>query len=131
MERPRTRRELQQRRRRRQQGFTLIEIMIVVLIISLIAGGVSLALIPRLNEAKIKTARTDAQAMRSAITLYMADNPRDCPTVEELVEKKYLQKTGRTLDPWEGEFQIECESGDITVISAGPDLQFGTEDDVQ
>lgn len=131
MERPRTRRELQQRRRRHQQGFTLIEIMIVVFIIAMIAGGVSFALLPQLEKARIKTTRTDAQALRSAVTLYLADNPRKCPTVEDLVTESYLDKTKRSVDAWEGEFRIECEAGDVMVMSAGPDGQYGTEDDIQ
>jgi len=118
-------------RRRRREGMTLIEIMIVVLIIALIGGGVAVALLPQLEKARIKTTKTDAQSLRSAVMLYIADNPRACPTVEDLVSERYLDSSRRTADAWDVPFQITCESGEITVLSAGPDLEFNTEDDIQ
>ena len=114
----------------RQEGMTLIEIMIVITIFAMIAGGVAVALLPRLEEARIKSTKTDAQALRSAIMLYVADNPRGCPTVEDLVNDRYLDGTRRTADAWDTPFQISCEDGDISVFSAGPDLEFNTEDDI-
>ncbi len=123
---------LQQRldRRRRREGMTLIEIMIVITIFAMIAGGVAVALLPRLEEARIKSTKTDAQSLRSAVMLYVADNPRGCPTVEDLVNERYLDGTRRTADAWDTPFQISCEDGDISVLSAGPDLEFNTEDDI-
>jgi general secretion pathway protein G len=117
-------------RRTRQEGMTLIEIMIVVAILAMIAGGVAVALIPQLEKARIDSTKTDAQALRSAVMLYVADNPRECPTVEDLVSERYLDGSRRTKDAWDTEFQISCEQGDIAVISAGPDLEFNTEDDI-
>ena len=117
-------------RKKRQEGMTLIEIMIVITIFAMIAGGVAVALLPRLEEARIKSTKTDAQALRSAVMLYVADNPRGCPTVEDLVNERYLDGSRRTTDAWDTEFQITCEDGDIGVLSAGPDLEFNTEDDI-
>lgn len=130
---PNTTDELQLRRLARKairEGFTLIEIMIVITIFAMMAGGVAVALLPRLEEARIKTTKTDAQALRSAVMLYKADHPRDCPTVEDLVNERYLDGTRRTTDAWDTPFQISCEEGDIAVISAGEDLEFNTEDDI-
>ena len=126
-----TRRQRQIARRQKREGMTLIEIMIVVTIIAMIAGGVALALVPQLEKARIKTSKTDAQALRSAVMLYVADNPRSCPTVEELITDRYLDSSRRTTDAWGTEFQVSCEEGEIAVISAGPDLEFSTEDDIQ
>jgi general secretion pathway protein G len=109
---------------------TLIEIMIVITIFAMIAGGVAVALLPRLEEARIKSTKTDAQALRSAVMLYVADNPRQCPTVEDLVNERYLDGSRRTADAWDTDFQISCEDGDVAIVSAGPDLEFNTEDDI-
>lgn len=109
---------------------TLIEIMIVMIILATIATGVAVAVLPQLEKARIKSTKADAQALRSAIMLYVADNPRGCPTVEDLVSDRYLDGTKRTTDAWDTEFQVTCEDGDIAVISAGPDLEFNTEDDI-
>ncbi len=125
-----TRRHIQRARRAREEGMTLIEIMIVITIFAMIAGGVAVALLPRLEEARIKSTKTDAQALRSAVMLYVADNPRGCPTVEDLVNERYLDGSKRTADAWDTDFLISCEDGDIAVISAGPDLEFNTEDDI-
>ncbi len=118
-------------RRRRREGMTLIEIMIVITIFAMIAGGVAVALLPQLEKARIKSSKADAQALRSAVMLYVADNPRACPTVEELVAERYLDGTKRTTDAWDTEFQVTCDGVDIAVVSAGEDLQFNTEDDIQ
>jgi general secretion pathway protein G len=128
IENPRLARRLANRNR--QEGMTLIEIMIVITIFAMIAGGVAVALLPRLEEARIKSTKTDAQALRSAVMLYVADNPRGCPTVEDLVNERYLDGSKRTADAWDTDFQISCEDGDIAVVSAGPDLEFNTEDDI-
>ena len=128
IENPRLARRLANRNR--QEGMTLIEIMIVITIFAMIAGGVAVALLPRLEEARIKSTKTDAQALRSAVMLYVADTPRGCPTVEDLVNERYLDGSKRTADAWDTDFQISCEDGDIAVVSAGPDLEFNTEDDI-
>lgn len=119
-------------RQRAQQGLTLIEIMVVVVIIATFVGGAALVLRPQLEKANIKAAKTDTDAVRSAATLFFAEDPgADCPTVDDLVEQQLLASNKRTADPWGNEFKIECTGGDITVISAGPDEEFGTEDDVE
>jgi general secretion pathway protein G len=125
-----TRQRERNARRRRREGFTLIEIMIVITIFAMMAGGVAVALLPQLEKARLKTTKTDAQGLRSAVMLYVADNPRGCPTVEDLVNERYLDGTRRTADAWDTPFQISCEDGDVAVVSAGPDLQFNTEDDI-
>jgi general secretion pathway protein G len=117
-------------RHRLTEGMTLIEIMIVITIFAMIAGGVAVALLPQLEKARIKTTQTDAQGLRSAVMLYVADNPRGCPTVEDLVSERYLDGSRRTADAWDTAFQISCEDGEIGVMSAGPDLEFSTEDDL-
>ena len=118
------------KRHEAQGGFTLIEIMIVITIFAMMAGGVAVALLPRLEEARIKTTKTDAQALRSAVMLYVADNPKGCPTVEDLVRERYLDGSRRTTDAWDTPYQISCEDSDIKVVSAGKDLEFNTEDDI-
>jgi len=117
-------------RRRRHEGMTLIEIMIVIFILAMIGNGVAVAVLPQLQKAQVKSTQADAQALRSAVMLYVVDNPRGCPTVEDLVSERYLDGSKRTADAWDTEFQVTCEDGDIFVVSAGPDLEFNTEDDI-
>lgn len=109
---------------------TLIEIMIVVGIIAMIAGGVAVALLPNLEKARIKSTKADAQGMRAAVILYKTDSS-GCPSVNDLISGKYLDSNKRTKDAWDTDFQINCDGGDVVVVSAGPDQQFGTDDDVK
>lgn len=111
------------------EGMTLVEIMVVVIIIVLIATAVGVAVMPQFEKARIKSTITDATTIRSAVQLYRLDN-NDCPTVEDLVESDTLDRTTRTTDAWENEFTIECDGNDIYVVSAGPDGQMGSEDDI-
>ena len=117
--------------RRAREGMTLVEIMIVVIIMALLATAVGVAVLPRLQSAREKSTATDAEALRSAVTMYMAENAgADCPTVEDLVDGAYIDRGKRTADAWDNEFLVECDGDDIAVTSAGPDGEMGTEDDI-
>lgn len=125
------RRSLRRLRRRRQQGMTLVEIMIVVIIMALIATAVGVAVLPRLQDAREDQTRSDAQSVRSAATMYVVDNPGDCPATDDLTEGGYLDSSRRTTDAWDNEFVIDCEGDDVLVTSPGQDGEMGTEDDIQ
>lgn len=113
-----------------KRGVTLVEVLIVVAIMALIAGGVSFLVIPRYNEAKVKTATTTARNIRQVATQYVALNNAECPTVQVLIAERQLDSAGDTEDPWGQPYTISCGEDDITVTSPGPDKQEGTEDDI-
>lgn len=126
-----TRRKILKKAAHRQEGMTLIEIMIVVIIMAMIATGVAVAVMPQLEKAKIKQAKSDIGAIRTAVQLFLAENSSKCPSVEDLQSESYLDKGKRTTDPWDRDFIINCPTGDDPeVFSTGPDGQEGTEDDV-
>ena len=115
----------------RRQAMTLIEIMIVVVIMALVATGVGIAVIPQLNKAKISQTESAVATVRSAVQLYMAtNNATECPTMQQLLDDKSIDKATKTKDSWESDFRIECEGTEVTVTSAGPDKEFETEDDL-
>jgi prepilin-type N-terminal cleavage/methylation domain-containing protein len=118
-----------QRQARRRRGMTLIEIMAVLVIMGLISTMVGIAILPRIKDARIKATRADAQSIAAAATLYMSDN-EGCPTVEQLLEAKILDKNKKTKDAWGHEFLIECDQDGPVAKSSGPDGQMGTEDDI-
>jgi general secretion pathway protein G len=113
------------------QGMTLIEIMIVVVIMALIATGVGIAVIPQLQKAKVQDTQAGVEAVRSAVSLYIATNNAECATMDQLIEDKVIDKSKSTTDSWDHPFRIECDGTEINVTSAGPDGQFDTEDDIK
>jgi general secretion pathway protein G len=123
-------RAARRRKLRAQQGMTLIEIMIVMVIMALVAGGAAFAILPRLKEAKIKQTQQDAKKVASAAEMYLSEHD-DCPSVDKLLEMKILSKKSHTADAWDNAFAIECDDDGATVKSAGPDKQMGTEDDIE
>ena len=75
----------------RQQGFTLIELMIVMVIITILAG-IGLAVYGNsVQSAKEATLREDLYRMREAIDQYHADRNHYPATLDALVEDKYLR----------------------------------------
>jgi general secretion pathway protein G len=119
------------RARLARQGMTLIEIMIVVVIMALLATGVGIAVLPQLEKAKIQDTKAGVQAVRAAVQLYMVTNNAECATIEQLVEDKQLDAKKATKDAWDRDFQIECSGTEVSVTSAGPDGEFGGEDDIK
>ena len=91
---------------RRQHGFTLIELMIVMVIITILAG-IGLAVYGNsVQSAKEATLREDLFRMREAIDQYHADKNRYPPTIEALVEDKYIRMVPvdpftRSADTWQ------------------------------
>jgi general secretion pathway protein G len=117
-------------KRKRLEGMTLIEIMIVMVIMALVAGGAAFAILPRLKEAKVKQTQQDAKKVASAAEMYLSEHD-DCPTVDKLIEEKILSKKSHTKDAWDNDFTIECDDDGATVKSAGPDKAMGSEDDIE
>lgn len=79
-------------RRLRRRGFTLIEIMAVVVIIGLLAGIVGVAVFGRLDVARVNTTRTQMKQIESALAFYQMDNGR-FPTTEQGLEALVRQPT--------------------------------------
>jgi general secretion pathway protein G len=105
----------------RRRGFTLIEMMAVVVIMGMLAGLVGVVVVNQLNTARTETARTQIRQLEAALTFYQMDNGR-FPTTEQglhaLVEKPtgapeprnwrpggYLQGGAVPADPWDQPYQ--------------------------
>ena len=123
---------------RSEEGFTLVEIMVVVLIIGMLAGIVGPAILARQGEAQIDTAKAQIVGINDAAEMYMLRNP-GIPTLEDLCTpdekgESYLKlKFDGDLptDPWGNEYVIEELGGrNFDVRSFGPDGEDGTEDDI-
>jgi hypothetical protein len=100
-------------------------------VLVLFSFGFVLATLPRLGGSRIEQARTDAQSLRGATEMYLAQHPgAGCPTVDTLVRERVVSSRTQTRDPWDSKFSIACEGEDVTVVSPGPDRRLGTSDDI-
>ena len=106
--------------RSRHSGFTLIEIMAVVIIMGLLMGIVGVTVFSRVDDARAATARIQLKQIENALEFYRMDNSR-YPTTEQglkaLIEAPpdvrnyppggYLKSRDGLLDPWENPFQYQ------------------------
>lgn len=116
---------------RRLRGVTLFEVLIVVAILAMVAGGVAFFALPKFKEAQTKTAESAARIIRQAAQSWQATNSDGgCPTVSQLVQDKLLDPGQNTADPWGQAFIISCTEDDVVVVSTGGDKKKGTKDDV-
>ena len=127
------------------RGFTLIELMVVVVILGVLASLIVPRLMGRTDEAKQVKAKMDIATIETALKLYRLDNG-NYPTTEQgllaLVEQPtsepvppkwheggYLEKGKIPKDPWSREYLYLCPgvNVDFDIISYGGDGAPGGE----
>ncbi|AVP58764.1 type II secretion system major pseudopilin GspG [Pulveribacter suum] len=128
-------------RRRLAAGFTLIELMVVLVIIGVLAALIVPNVLDRADDARSTAARTDITNIMQALKLYRLDNQR-YPTAEQGLQaliarpsagpapnnwRPYLEKLPN--DPWGRPYQYLNPGikGEVDVMSFGADGQSGGE----
>ncbi len=121
------------------RGMSLLEIMVVIVLIGLVTSMVGVAVMNRLEDGKIETARTQARNIESALEQYKLKfgsypNATQGLSVLESPPKGTPIMDRIPKDPWNNDY-IYSNPGQkntrkFDVISKGPDGQEGTEDDV-
>lgn len=126
---------------KRQRGFTLLEVMVVVVILGILAALVVPKIISRPDEARVIAARQDIASLMQALKLYRLDNQR-YPATEQGLQALATQPTAAPLaanwksggyverlplDPWGHPYQYLSPGvrGEIDVFSLGADGMAG------
>ncbi len=128
-------------RARRAAGFTLIELMVVLVIIGVLAALIVPNVLDRTDDARATAARTDVHNLMQALKLYKLDNQRDSTAGQGLAAlvqrpsappapgnwKPYLEKLPN--DPWGQPYQYLNPGirGEVDVMSFGADGKSGGE----
>lgn len=127
-----------------RSGFTMVELMAVIIIIGLLAGVAAVKVVGQIDKARVTTTKANLKMLHSAVTQFKLDTGR-FPDEEEglsvLIEKPsdvtdyepggYLETTEIPKDAWGEEFMYERfpESGKpFVIISYGADKEEGGED---
>lgn len=122
-----------------QAGFTLIEIMVVVVIIGILASVVVPRIMDNPDKARTAKAKNDIRALESAMDLYRLDNftyPTTDEGLDALVNAPssapanwkqggYIKKLNN--DPWGNEYLYDNDGGNIVIYTYGADGAEGGE----
>jgi general secretion pathway protein G len=132
--------------RKKTGGFTMVELMAVLVIISLLATMVTTQVVKQIRKAKVETTKANLKTLHTAVNHFFMDIGR-IPTQEEGLEvlinppagiegydpSGYIEQTKIPKDGWKHDFLYEVapESGKtFDIRSAGPDGELYTEDDL-
>lgn len=118
----------------KQSGFTLIEVMVVVVILAILAALVVPKIMSTPEKARLVRAQQDVLAIKSALDLYQLDNgfypstdqglealvtqPTTAPIPQSWKQGGYLSNL--PIDPWGNSYHYTNDGGQIKVFSYGP-----------
>ena len=129
---------LRKKYHRRNAGFTLIEVLLVVVIIGILAAVVLPRMTGRGKEAQIAAAKASIENLSLALDMYEVDNGSYPSSLQSLITKgselnwkgPYLKKGEIPLDPWGKEFIYTLKDNGYEIKSYGPNGADGGSDDI-
>ena len=130
----------------KQVGFTLLEIMVVIVILGVLAAMVVPNLMGNKDKADVQKVKSDIIALENALDMYRLDNsvypttdqgldalvskPDGSPEARNYREDGYIKRLPQ--DPWGNDYILNSpgEHGKTDILSPGLDREEGTDDDI-
>ena len=117
----------------RSAGFTLVEIMVVVVILGLLATVGAVGFMKYKRDADDGIAKTKCAEIEKAIEAFILTNDGISPDeiLDRMLEEKAFKRPSDLIDPWKERYQvIQDDDGNYIVFSKGRDKQPDTDDDI-
>jgi len=111
-------------------GFSLVEIVAVVVIIGILAAGAAVAILPQVEKARVNTTKNSMRTVKSAISTYMVEKSQAPASLSALVPD--FLELGSTVDAWKTPYYFAVTPGGAhpyQLISAGKDQDLTTVSD--
>jgi len=128
------------------QGFSLIEVLVVVVIMGMLIGLIGPNVLGQVDRARVTTAKSDIASLSQALDMYKLDNhfypttdqglealvrrPQSSPEPRNWNPEGYIKGNKLPLDPWDGEYVYMSpgeDNGPYELLSLGADARSGGE----
>lgn len=120
-----------------RSGFTLMEILVAVAIIGILGAVAVQNIVGNIEKAKLTAAKDSVDNIANAITSFYLANKKYPNDLKDLIKDRGDEEAilkggeGALEDPWGTEYKMEKRGKKFAVISAGPDMEFGNDDDIR
>ena len=133
-------------KKKQPQGFSLIEVLVVVVIMGMLIGLIGPNVLGQVDRARVTTAKSDIASLSQALDMYKLDNhfypttdqglealvnrPQSSPEPRNWNPEGYIKGNKLPLDPWDGEYVYISPGEDnlpYELLSLGADARSGGE----
>ena len=114
-------------------GFTLAEILVVIVILGMLAAVAVVKTQGLTGEAAVSTTRQSIVAIKTAVDVYeirTGKYPDSISALTQPIGDRPAPLEKKPQDPWGNDFQLRKTGSGIEIRSAGPDGSFNTQDDI-